>query len=286
MKLLKDNPMNNTSKNNTIFTFSHVSYKGLLEHMQKITRAIYMIVALVEGEDYVINSLKKDTIDTTKLFSSLLSVNVLDESSLLSRIHGNLFHIHSCLDILSDAGAISEMNHHVVSSEIKKINTYVVGLLHERSPKNKISSDLENFFLQETETYQDNKNLSDTSAVQSPMIESPAFVPLLVRDHAEKKNISPTNNLEKKPLLQSKPKFVENKNSISSSPSALSLKEKRQENIINILKQKKDASIKDICTLFKDCSSKTIQRDLAELIDMKKVVKRGDRRWSQYNLAK
>ncbi len=71
----------------------------------------------------------------------------------------------------------------------------------------------------------------------------------------------------------------------TSAPKTNATKDLRHENILKILKQKRDASINDICALFKDCSSKTIQRDLSDLIEKNLVVKKGLRRWSTYNLA-
>ncbi len=62
------------------------------------------------------------------------------------------------------------------------------------------------------------------------------------------------------------------------------VKTERHEDIVNILRGKKNASITDICFFFEDCSSKTIQRDLKELIRDGRVIKEGDRRWAKYNL--
>jgi hypothetical protein len=63
-------------------------------------------------------------------------------------------------------------------------------------------------------------------------------------------------------------------------------KDIRHKNIISILQSKDDVSITDIYDFFTDCSSKTIQRDLNELIDTNHVIKKGSRRWSTYTLAK
>ena len=58
----------------------------------------------------------------------------------------------------------------------------------------------------------------------------------------------------------------------------------RQETIINLLKKKKDLSIKDIAQVIKGCSEKTIQRELISLILAGIVKKTGERRWSKYSL--
>lgn len=62
-------------------------------------------------------------------------------------------------------------------------------------------------------------------------------------------------------------------------------KNNRQENIINLLKKDSNLTIKDFARVIKDCSEKTIQRELILLVE-KGVIKRiGERRWSTYSLA-
>jgi DNA-binding transcriptional ArsR family regulator len=59
----------------------------------------------------------------------------------------------------------------------------------------------------------------------------------------------------------------------------------RREALLDILKNKQKASIKDISTLIRDVSEKTIQRELSALIDEGVVLKQGERRWSTYSVA-
>jgi len=62
------------------------------------------------------------------------------------------------------------------------------------------------------------------------------------------------------------------------------IKSNRQNLIIGLLKKKKELSIKDISQVIKNCSEKTIQREL-NLFITKGVIKRtGVRRWSKYSL--
>jgi len=58
----------------------------------------------------------------------------------------------------------------------------------------------------------------------------------------------------------------------------------RQGIILSLLKKKKDLSIKDIATIIKDVSEKTIQRELVSLIEAGVITKTGERRWSKYSL--
>jgi predicted HTH transcriptional regulator len=62
-------------------------------------------------------------------------------------------------------------------------------------------------------------------------------------------------------------------------------KNKRQSIIISLLKRKKEVMIKDITETITDCSEKTIQRELAALVDEGILKKEGERRWTRYMLA-
>ena len=59
----------------------------------------------------------------------------------------------------------------------------------------------------------------------------------------------------------------------------------RAEQILSVIKDKKSASIKDIAAAVTDCSEKTIQRELIQLIEEGLVKRVGERRWSLYVLA-
>lgn len=58
----------------------------------------------------------------------------------------------------------------------------------------------------------------------------------------------------------------------------------RRERILTILKDKGEATIKDISEQVTDCSEKTIQRELIDLIKDGIIVRQGERRWSKYSV--
>ncbi len=60
----------------------------------------------------------------------------------------------------------------------------------------------------------------------------------------------------------------------------------RKTSILNFIKENKEAQIKDILVHIGNCSEKTIQRELNELIKDGVLKKEGDRRWSKYSLLK
>lgn len=70
-----------------------------------------------------------------------------------------------------------------------------------------------------------------------------------------------------------------------SSEGHLKDKKDRKEAILTVLKSMGAASIKDISTVIRDVSEKTIQRELKVLVASGRVIKDGERRWSTYALA-
>lgn len=58
----------------------------------------------------------------------------------------------------------------------------------------------------------------------------------------------------------------------------------RSEAVLAIIKSKGKATIKDISTMIRDVSEKTIQRELLSLIAHNIISKNGERRWSTYSI--
>lgn len=66
---------------------------------------------------------------------------------------------------------------------------------------------------------------------------------------------------------------------------AVSEARSRRDRVLDVIRDKRDATIKDIVEVVTDCSEKTIQRELISLIKDNIVVREGDRRWSKYRLS-
>ena len=62
-------------------------------------------------------------------------------------------------------------------------------------------------------------------------------------------------------------------------------KDTRKNSILSILKKDSQLTIKDFVKVITDCSEKTIQRELIDLVENGLVKRNGERRWSTYSLA-
>jgi hypothetical protein len=59
----------------------------------------------------------------------------------------------------------------------------------------------------------------------------------------------------------------------------------RRATILGMLQRKDRVSVRDVASVIKDCSEKTLQRELLALVAQGVLVKDGERRWSTYRLA-
>lgn len=58
----------------------------------------------------------------------------------------------------------------------------------------------------------------------------------------------------------------------------------RNEDIMKIIKDSEKVTIKDISSKIKNCSEKTIQRELIKMVSLNLIKKEGERRWSTYSI--
>jgi hypothetical protein len=101
-------------------------------------------------------------------------------------------------------------------------------------------------------------------------------------------------SFDKSPVKKSLPSPIENRK--SPSPAIKPIKASnpehkpavepgdRADKILHLIHEKRDISIKDIVSYFSEYSQKTIQRDLAQLVQSGKIKRSGEKRWSRYTI--
>jgi predicted transcriptional regulator len=95
------------------------------------------------------------------------------------------------------------------------------------------------------------------------------------------RGVDSIGTIERSTPALSRPKSIKDKNTKD-----MSLKKNsRQSIILEVLKSKKEAMIKDISSLVEGCSEKTIQRELISMMRAGMIRKTGERRWSRYSLV-
>lgn len=65
----------------------------------------------------------------------------------------------------------------------------------------------------------------------------------------------------------------------------IGIKIARRNDVLNVVRSKGKASIKDVVSILKDISEKTVQRELLALVKEGALTKEGEKRWSTYRVA-
>lgn len=230
----------------------------IFKKTEKITSALYLVSALLNDEEPIKWELRDRGVDLLSASFTASSILPGDKNSVIQAIFTSALETISLLNVARISKLISEMNHNLLVHEIDQ----VVGLLRDRLAE---SAESAGYVLSE-------------SFFKTPDLFSTGF----------SNNVRASSSFSS---LQSNSNKVSNTKKSLTDQSVLKghvevqqNKSKRQETIISILKGQSNLTIKDFSRVIKDCSEKTIQRELLELVDKGLIKKEGERRWSKYSL--
>lgn len=276
----------------------HGVYVSLAERSQKIVTALYMVTDFLDTNDALRSLVRTSATESMKDLFSLIHSHKINRVETLSRVHTAWFAVTSYLEIAFRNGFVSDMNFGVIRTEIEKLRTDIdiqikKSLPYDKKENNNLSvrefSFSDSFFNTSAQSQGQKKfstpiiekkeTIKDTIHTPIPTVkDSDDEHPVFVKKPSPKKAFEDALEKKRQAMKPLRKKIIRE-------PKVNEAKEERKENILKILKQKRDASINDISALFKDISTKTIQRDLNDLIDEGLIVKEGSRRWSKYNLS-
>lgn len=231
------------------------NYDVVLKHgmkTDKISAAVYLVTDLFSDQEPLKYTLRKLSLELTSLCHTPLSGTISSQSfSMLQAIDILIGHI----EISTVAGLVSEMNATILKNELVSLRKEYVHMYlgNEKGSfpgvaATSVAPDLHTqFFAQDA---------ISSSFSQVLPIENQNDIKTTLE--ANQNDIQKNNEEETK---------------------------QRREKIVYIISEKKDVTIKDITDTIKDCSDKTIQRDLNALILTGSIIKVGNKRWSRYVLA-
>lgn len=226
----------------------------------KISYAIYAITDLIKDSEPLKWTLRKTATEVSSVY------NFFDEKSVFNSLERTLLELENFLSLASFAKVVSEMNASLLQSEIVKL----IVEMRERSKDGFYSPELVSTFfdIPKPETF----NIAPVMPAPEPD-DFKGHKRQGVRYDFYKKADKATSSQNKNVA------HVEQKVNIPT-------KGQRRDEIISIIRQKGGVgvSIKDIAERVKDCSEKTIQRELVAMVSDNTLIKTGERRWSTYSL--
>lgn len=254
--------MQDNKKGQQLETLNYLS-KGnqfvlyLFRKISKVSQAIYIITDTIKDAEPLKWTLRKTASETVSLRY------FLDEQNVFDSLEKMLLETESHLDFARGTRVLSEMNAEIVQNEIRKLLTEI-----------KESS--------QTGFYGGELNY--------PFFDIPKPAPILpehifgdsLKDKADQHKSHKGHSVLYdfyKPLQK---RGFSVKDSTTSAPQS---KGERRGEILKVIRIKGEVTIKDITDKVKDCSEKTVQRELTAMVLQGVIKKTGERRWSRYSVS-
>ena len=235
---------------------------------EKLVTALYLVSDCMDTDDALKMKLRLLGVE---LLSDMYKISTLSPKDMHSFISVSLAHIHELLSFIEIAytiGFISEMNTTILKKEFSLLAADLK-LIQEKDKHFIFKLDEKMF------------NISEEKREENIMTNGGGYdykgQQFLKDKRTSFNSMSLTNN--KSPIVSFQTKKT-NSNSTN-----LSERKDRTAKILELIKVQKDISIKDISLAFTDCSEKTIQRELNNLISKGQLKKTGSKRWSRYSIA-
>jgi hypothetical protein len=234
---------------------------------EKLVTALYMVSDCMENDNALKNQIRLLGVELLSDTYKFSLISPVDKLSHISKTLNHINEILSLIEISYSVGFISEMNTLILKREFN----YLISDLKSHQDRDKhytfkIDEDMFNLPVEENHIAIEGYNQKDNQKDKRTEYNNMSFI----------NKVSPLSNLNirKSPL----------------SPKRLINKRERRDKIISIIKMlsiklgQEDISIKDISTSYKDCSEKTIQRELNYLVANNTLKKTGAKRWSKYGV--
>ncbi|MES2059910.1 MAG: hypothetical protein V4438_02690 [Patescibacteria group bacterium] len=214
---------------------------------------IFRKISKVSEAVYIVTDMVKDAEPIKWSLREVASESVslkhfLSERSVFNAVERMLLELEGLLDLAHRVRVLSDMNAILIQNEIRKI----VAEIKESS-----------------------KGGGYESLVSPLFFEVPKPAPK-EESHKGQHVLYDFYNTQTKNLPRTPKQKI--------SPVSSDDKGQRRQKILSIIKQKGLVTIKDIMLSVRDCSEKTIQRELTQMVLEGVLLKTGERRWSRYSV--
>jgi hypothetical protein len=237
-----------STKNHDIISFFEDDgvFVFVYKKTEKLASAVYMITNLFSDNEPMKWTLRKKVSDLVSFILTYKDIGQIEVSDFVHTTRTKVLELVSLLEVSFVGGLVSPMNFNVLKNEFTNL---ISTLESESGSHREVSKESisSNFF-----------NIPESS-----------LRPSLTKNTMYKNEVSAIKDIMGAPLV-TKDEFK---------------RSNRQNIILALIKKKKEVTIKDIAMIIKDCSEKTIQRELISFIEAGVLKRVGERRWSKYMLA-
>lgn len=262
---------------------SNKHFVFIYKKTERLVTAVYMITNFIKDNEPLKWGMRDKALDLMSLNLSFATVSLSERRELLRRYQADSVEIVSLCSIAYHSGLMSPMNYSVLKREFESLlRTIEEGESKKFNDETVVLS--KEFF--DTEPMVVTGPILDTSELKISVSNT---APQQKTDTFFTKVSKPVSGVRSVLSASNRPSVaVANKGQIKDkkeSSVVIEKKNTRQEAILTLLKKEEGLGIKDFADVIKDCSEKTIQRELISLLMNGTIRKEGDRRWSKYYLV-
>lgn len=280
-----ENQMDNTNKSfqNNDSVSDKLFYIG--RKIEKVVMALYMVTDYIEDREPIKGTLRSLSVELISIHHEGQNNGQNSPQFLFENIKQATDEMLSFVRIAKTVNIISDMNGSILEKEISNIvDMYADFMNSTLSPfgifgivaKSKDQVTLNPDFF-DTPMPQKDNNQNQGQKFANNIKDIQKDTKRQITDKTLYKNRLPDGR---------NGEYIKDINNENNPSSGLDKNQRkdRREKIINIVREKGKVSIKDITDSFKDISEKTIQRELIALVATGILLKKGEKRWSVYEL--
>lgn len=264
------NDINDKSQKNLEMSgiFSNPLERTLLTYVRKIGKivsAIYLVTDVMEQTLPLAGSLRNQSLDLLNQSYGVMTGGKIGADDL-SRVLVRIEQVMTLVEIGSIAHHISAMNADILLGEMGKI-------------KELLLVDIQAVKRQE-KAFVIHRPMMGQSMIPDGLVADKLFDQLVER-HESKRHQNDIKTTMVAPLVQNdiQNDKLENKTTFKTT---IQNDIDRKQEILGIIKTRHSTTMQDIKNAFKEYSEKTIQREIATLMEMGLVRREGNKRWAVY----
>ncbi len=234
---------------------------------QKIVTALYLVSDLIDETDPLRKDIRNISVSLSSLVSSISIESPSQAKKIITEAQNHVDRLLNILKVCVSVGFVSDMNFKVISEYLVFVRddlTQKYGLINSQSL---VASSFHNKAIHEF-------ILPDFITKDSGLVGGNQAT---VSKEAKSK-IEALKDIE----VRTKPKVDI---SIKDNSNGHESNSQRLDKIVSIIQTQGNVSIGDVAKEFPELSEKTIQRMLIRLVELGKLSKTGEKRWSRYSVT-
>jgi DNA-binding transcriptional ArsR family regulator len=267
-----------------------------LKRTERLSAGLYMVTNCISDTEPMKWKLREKSLALLSDMNPLHDMSTLESTARLKRAEDQISEIITLLHVAYAGDLISEMNMKVLQEEylilrshiekgsmVKGVTERAVAVLFEGDQEEN-NTDTFDTLEKRYGAYEEKArslkgHIKDTRYAMSDkdiMSDRVRYVETGGREE---------RGAKREGFIAPAQKMLEKNTPERTSVDVIVMKEKRRKHIVSVIKKRGRVGIKDITSAITDTSEKTIQRELAAMVQDGIVKKEGEKRWSIYSLA-